>query len=266
MRCLFGFLCVCALGVMPLVGCSETAGDGGSGGEGDVIECAADALLDFNAYLDPLIEVLKAVEDNLYVIPTDKGIELDWDTGEEADYGTFAADLDVNLDGKSESHLAGTVRPKDICSRGMQKDDICIFKWNVTREPSSTEVAYGSTSAISFGISPFPPITTSTQYLIIDYDPEDEDKTNITIAVSPDCTAEFNGFAMMWHLRIDDMYTLQMGLDAEYRDDTGSNTARGDMIWGSGGSEGATISFTTDSETLQCDFDVETFEMSSCEP
>ena len=32
MRYLFGFMCVCALGVMPLVGCSETAGDGGSGG------------------------------------------------------------------------------------------------------------------------------------------------------------------------------------------------------------------------------------------
>jgi hypothetical protein len=34
MRYLFGFLCVCALGVMPLVGCSETAGDGGNGGDG----------------------------------------------------------------------------------------------------------------------------------------------------------------------------------------------------------------------------------------
>lgn len=32
MRCLFGFLCVCALGLVPLVGCSETAGDGGNGG------------------------------------------------------------------------------------------------------------------------------------------------------------------------------------------------------------------------------------------
>jgi hypothetical protein len=34
MRYLFGFLCVCALGVMPLVGCSETSGDGGSAGSG----------------------------------------------------------------------------------------------------------------------------------------------------------------------------------------------------------------------------------------
>ena len=35
MRYLFGFLCVCALGVVPLVGCSETAGDGGGcGGSG----------------------------------------------------------------------------------------------------------------------------------------------------------------------------------------------------------------------------------------
>ena len=36
MRYLFGFMCVCALGVMPLVGCSETTGDGGSGGTGGV--------------------------------------------------------------------------------------------------------------------------------------------------------------------------------------------------------------------------------------
>ena len=34
MRYLFGFVCVCALGVVPLVGCSETTGDGGSGGMG----------------------------------------------------------------------------------------------------------------------------------------------------------------------------------------------------------------------------------------
>ena len=32
MRYLFGLLCVCALGVMPLVGCSETTGDGGTRG------------------------------------------------------------------------------------------------------------------------------------------------------------------------------------------------------------------------------------------
>lgn len=32
MRDLFGLMCVCALGVVPLVGCSETAGEGGSGG------------------------------------------------------------------------------------------------------------------------------------------------------------------------------------------------------------------------------------------
>jgi len=50
MRYLFGFLCVCALGVMPLVGCGETAGTGGSGGSAgsggtggiDLCEGAAD--------------------------------------------------------------------------------------------------------------------------------------------------------------------------------------------------------------------------------
>ncbi|MBW2548930.1 MAG: hypothetical protein JRE82_17270 [Deltaproteobacteria bacterium] len=32
MRYLFGFVCVCALGAVPLVGCGDTAGGGGSGG------------------------------------------------------------------------------------------------------------------------------------------------------------------------------------------------------------------------------------------
>jgi len=32
MRYLFGFLCVCGLGVVPMIGCGETTGDGGSGG------------------------------------------------------------------------------------------------------------------------------------------------------------------------------------------------------------------------------------------
>ncbi|MBW2214789.1 MAG: hypothetical protein JRF48_10240, partial [Deltaproteobacteria bacterium] len=32
MRYLVGFVCALALGVMPMVGCSESSGDGGSGG------------------------------------------------------------------------------------------------------------------------------------------------------------------------------------------------------------------------------------------
>jgi hypothetical protein len=34
MRYLFGLLCVCALGMVPLIGCSEAGGNGGSGGTG----------------------------------------------------------------------------------------------------------------------------------------------------------------------------------------------------------------------------------------
>ena len=34
MRYLFGFLCVCALGLMPLVGCDDAEGGGGTGGDG----------------------------------------------------------------------------------------------------------------------------------------------------------------------------------------------------------------------------------------
>jgi hypothetical protein len=76
-------------------------------------------------------------------------------------------------------------------------------------------------------------------------------------------------FGMMWHLRIvpvPDLYSLQMGFDATYIEGADRDKTGGDVIWGSGGSEDATITFTTDSETLQCGFDVETFEVSACEP
>jgi len=53
---LFRFLCVCALGLMPLIGCSETAGDGGSGGsagtggtggaDGNAFSCTKQGILD----------------------------------------------------------------------------------------------------------------------------------------------------------------------------------------------------------------------------
>ncbi|MDH3654564.1 MAG: hypothetical protein OEN21_09870 [Myxococcales bacterium] len=33
MRYLFGIICVCSLGVLPILGCSETTGDGGAGGD-----------------------------------------------------------------------------------------------------------------------------------------------------------------------------------------------------------------------------------------
>ena len=48
MRYLFGFLCVCAVGLMPLVGCSETAGGGGgsagSGGMGGTGGSVSDTI------------------------------------------------------------------------------------------------------------------------------------------------------------------------------------------------------------------------------
>jgi len=50
MRYLFGFLCVFALCVAPLLGCSEPAGDGGMGGQGGMAGSGGDGLPRF----DPL--------------------------------------------------------------------------------------------------------------------------------------------------------------------------------------------------------------------
>ena len=40
MRCLFGLVCVCALGAVPLVGCGDSSADGGNGGSGGTGGCA----------------------------------------------------------------------------------------------------------------------------------------------------------------------------------------------------------------------------------
>ena len=61
MRYLFGFICVCALGVMPLVGCGDdngaggsggTAGTGGSGGSGGNVNQAIEEMLVGRWWLD----------------------------------------------------------------------------------------------------------------------------------------------------------------------------------------------------------------------
>jgi len=65
MRYLFAFLCVCALGVVPLVGCSETAGNGGTGGTGGAILCEGDFAdlvehgVQLRAYEAPSFEVVE---------------------------------------------------------------------------------------------------------------------------------------------------------------------------------------------------------------
>jgi len=49
MRILFTFMCVLALGVMPMVGCGEGGGEGGSGGTAGMPECEdSDDCLDLD--------------------------------------------------------------------------------------------------------------------------------------------------------------------------------------------------------------------------
>ena len=50
MRCLFGFLCVCALGEVPLVGCTETTGGGGTGGVGGSVADACTTAENLEVY------------------------------------------------------------------------------------------------------------------------------------------------------------------------------------------------------------------------
>ncbi len=104
----------------------------------DVLTCAEDALLDFSAYLDRAIEVLKQgrqarVEDDTLI---------DWTSS--AEEGLFAIGVDADGSGGPERDLSGEVTPKERCLGGMEKDDICILKWTVNMRTSSQKRSHTS--------------------------------------------------------------------------------------------------------------------------
>jgi len=228
----------------------------------DVLACAEDALLDFNAYLDPLIEVLKQVDRP----GSEDDTLIDWTSSDEA--GLFTIGVDADGSGGPERDLSGEVTPKERCSGGMEKDDVCILKWTVNmRTSSAEEVAYGRISALDFGVSP-PANTSSHRVTIIDFDPMDPDKTNIQIAQSSFCSITVNLFQMLWrgteeepNTGFSEMYNLTMGFDASVQG-AATDSGRGDVIWGSGTGSEATITFTVDGERFDCGFDIDTFAVS----
>jgi len=227
---------------------------------GDVLTCSEDALLDFNAYLDPLIEVLKQVDSP----GSENDFLIDWTSSDEA--GLFAIGVDADGSGGPERELSGRVTPKEPCSGGMEKDDICILEWTVNmRTSSAEEVAYGRISALDFGVSPLTN-TSSHRVLIIDFDPDDPDKTNIQIDQSSFCSITVKRFQMLWRgadpaTGFSEMYNLDIGFEASVLG-AATDSGRGDVIWGSGTGAEATITFTVDDERFDCGFDVDTFVVS----
>ena len=226
----------------------------------DVLTCAEDALLDFNAYLDPLIEVLKQVDRP----GSEDDTLIDWTSNDEM--GLFTIGVDADGSGGPERDLSGEVTPKERCLGGMEKDDICILKWTVNmRTSSAEEVAYGRISALDFGVS-LPANASSHRVTIIDFDPDDPDKTNIQIDQSSFCSITVSRFQMLWRgtdpaTGFSEMYNLDLGFEASVQG-AATDSGRGDVIWGSGTGSEATITFTVDGERFDCGFDVDTFVVS----
>jgi hypothetical protein len=91
MRYLFGFLCVCALGAMPVVGCSETGGTGGTGGSGGIgAACDGNVCICNEAGIRAAIE---AGGDHPYTFACD---------GPTTVASRFQIDNDVILDGEDQ--------------------------------------------------------------------------------------------------------------------------------------------------------------------
>jgi hypothetical protein len=223
---------------------------------GDVLTCASDALLDFNAYLDELIEVFKQVDSP----GSQNDFLIDWESDPEAGLFNIGIDLDG---GGPERDLSGRVTPKDRCQGGMETDDVCIVKWTVNmRTPSAEEVAYGGISARKFEPTAQNP-TGSTRLTIVSFDPPPPpppSRTNMVVVHSANCSMEVSLFDMLWRLRTEpaEFYSFSLGFDAT----TGRDSARGDVIWGTAVGEDATITFNVDGERIVCDFDLDTFRVS----
>jgi len=119
MRYLFGFLSVCALGLVPLVGCSETAGDGGTGGTAGMGGAGG--------------SVTETIEQMLV-----GRWWLDWDKGAATPGGiglaTFTADGWVNYDVKFPVGVPGVT---EWCRR--------YANWSLFEVVSETEFGYVQT-------------------------------------------------------------------------------------------------------------------------
>jgi hypothetical protein len=123
MRYLFGFLCVCALGLMPLIGCSDdatgdggTAGMGGAGGAGGDVTETIEEMMVGRWWLD---------WDQAGGNPTPEGIGLP----------TFTADGWANYDVKFPE--SGVPDLTDWCRR--------YVDWSLFDVVSETEFGYALT-------------------------------------------------------------------------------------------------------------------------
>jgi hypothetical protein len=132
MRYLFGFLCVCALSVVPLVGCGETGGEGGSGGSAGDGGAGGTAGMGGAGGADA--NVIEAIEEMLV-----GRWWLDWDetAGVDATGGiglpTFTADGWANYDVKFPAILELT----EWCRR--------YADWSLFDVVSETEFGYALT-------------------------------------------------------------------------------------------------------------------------
>jgi hypothetical protein len=215
------------------------------------LQCAQDALFEFNGYLDILIHLLKEVDDPAaYMLP--QGIGLNWETGVTNDYGEIGAELDLYQDGKLRS-LDGIVRPKENCEDGMQEGDACVFEWSVVEVGSLAEVALGTMSGVDLGITGPPLNTTATRYTIVDRNPK--------ITYSDACNIEITLFNMMWHLPLDDMYSFAMDFIVAYSAAGDTSRMTGSIIWGTTTGD-PVVTFTSADETLDCAFDLDTLSFS----
>jgi len=200
MRCLSGFVCVFALGVAPLVGCSEICGDGGTGGQGGVGGTGGDALPRF----DPLegIGTVELVADGFGRTegPTWRAAEqtlLFSDIPEETIYeltppntiSVFRADtggtngLDSDINGLLLVAEHGNRRVSRTLSDGTIVDVASEYRGDRLNSPN--DIAVRSDGTIYFTDPPY----------FIDQETEQELEFNGVFRVDPDgeLTAEWEG-------------------------------------------------------------------------
>jgi hypothetical protein len=150
MRYLFGFLCVCALGVVPLVGCSETSGTGGSGGSAGNGGAGGSAPIKSGLWLGG------SPASNTDGTPFDTGWAICFNVNEDGTALVASADCDIDQDDDEAYSLeiswnddVGKDHNEEPCNTDeWQREELGITE-DVSIEDNSFEIFTGDGGSIT---------------------------------------------------------------------------------------------------------------------
>ena len=205
MRYLVGFMCVLALGVMPLVGCSEGGGEGGSGGSAGTGGTGER----FDSAVQIPLEIDGSSQNPAWSPDGDQLVFTSFKEG----YNEEPADLLI-----IEDIEHGVVRL--LVSDGSGNINLPGSSWNETREAitfASTREPHDEIFVIDDGGKPGDEERITLRDDYVAYEPSFSPDGNWLVFESHELDVETNGIIMKYEIDGDDEYVALTGLDDDCR-------------------------------------------------